>query len=115
MSRNSSPRGLIKPFEPEIQFTARLIDVACVAIALIISSAVQGEPWGNPQSVAATIGAISFYLAAQLTGLYRSYRGAPVGREIRDVNSYYNLERVNTFSLRRRIAIHVIEAGGYAL
>jgi alkylation response protein AidB-like acyl-CoA dehydrogenase len=37
------------------------------------------------------------------------------GREIRDVNSYYNLERVNTFSLRRKIAKHVIEAGEYAL
>jgi len=37
------------------------------------------------------------------------------GREMRDINSYYNLDRVNTFSLRRRIARHVIDAGGYAL
>lgn len=37
------------------------------------------------------------------------------GREIRDINSYYALTRVNTFSLRRKIALHVIEAGGYAL
>jgi alkylation response protein AidB-like acyl-CoA dehydrogenase len=37
------------------------------------------------------------------------------GRGIRDVNSYYELTRVNTFSLRRRIAKHVLEAGGYAL
>src|SRR5450432_2518344 len=37
------------------------------------------------------------------------------GREIRDINTYYNLDRVNTFSLRRKIAKHVIEAGGYAL
>jgi alkylation response protein AidB-like acyl-CoA dehydrogenase len=37
------------------------------------------------------------------------------GREMRDINTYYNLDRVNTFSLRRRIARHVIEAGGYAL
>jgi alkylation response protein AidB-like acyl-CoA dehydrogenase len=37
------------------------------------------------------------------------------GREIRDINTYYNLDRVNTFSLRRKIARHVIEAGGYAL
>jgi alkylation response protein AidB-like acyl-CoA dehydrogenase len=37
------------------------------------------------------------------------------GREVRDINSYYELTRVNTFSLRRRIAKHVIEAGGYAL
>ena len=37
------------------------------------------------------------------------------GREVRDINNYYNLDRVNTFSLRRKIAKHVIEAGGYAL
>ena len=37
------------------------------------------------------------------------------GREIRDINNYYSLDRVNTFSLRRKIAKHVIEAGGYAL
>ena len=37
------------------------------------------------------------------------------GREIRDINSYYELHRVNTFSLRRKIALHVIEAGGYAI
>ncbi|MES1205810.1 MAG: acyl-CoA dehydrogenase family protein [Pseudomonadota bacterium] len=37
------------------------------------------------------------------------------GREIRDINTYYELTRVNTFSLRRRIAKHVLEAGGYAL
>ena len=37
------------------------------------------------------------------------------GREIRDINTYYSLDRVNTFSLRRKIAKHVIEAGGYAL
>jgi alkylation response protein AidB-like acyl-CoA dehydrogenase len=36
-------------------------------------------------------------------------------REIHDINSYYSLTRVNTFSLRRKIARHVIEAGGYAL
>jgi len=37
------------------------------------------------------------------------------GREIRDINSYYSLHRLNTFSLRRKVAKHVIEAGGYAL
>jgi len=35
--------------------------------------------------------------------------------QIRDINNYYALSRVNTFSLRRKIAKHVIEAGGYAL
>jgi alkylation response protein AidB-like acyl-CoA dehydrogenase len=37
------------------------------------------------------------------------------GREIRDINSYYELHRVNTFSLRRKIALHTVEAGGYAV
>ena len=36
-------------------------------------------------------------------------------RGVRDINSYYELTRVNTFSLRRKIALHAIEAGGYAL
>ena len=85
MGRPSSGRGLIRPFETELQFTARLVDVACVAIALIAANAIQGEAWGNAQSVAAAVGAICFYFAAQLTGFYRGYRGAPVGREIREV------------------------------
>jgi alkylation response protein AidB-like acyl-CoA dehydrogenase len=37
------------------------------------------------------------------------------GGQIRDINQYYALSRVNTFSLRRKIALHVIESGGYAL
>jgi hypothetical protein len=37
------------------------------------------------------------------------------GRGIRDINNYYALTRVNTFSLRRKIAKHMIESGGYAL
>jgi alkylation response protein AidB-like acyl-CoA dehydrogenase len=37
------------------------------------------------------------------------------GREVRDINSYYQLDRVNTFSLRRKVAMHVLENGGYAL
>jgi hypothetical protein len=37
------------------------------------------------------------------------------GREVRDINTYYALDRVNTFSLRRKIALHTLENGGYAL
>ena len=37
------------------------------------------------------------------------------GRGMRDINTYYALSRVNTFSLRRKIAKHTIESGGYAL
>ena len=37
------------------------------------------------------------------------------GREVRDINSYYELHRVNTFSLRRKIALHAIEVGGYGV
>jgi alkylation response protein AidB-like acyl-CoA dehydrogenase len=37
------------------------------------------------------------------------------GREIRDINNYYALSHVNTFSLRRKIAKHTIEHDGYAV
>ena len=36
-------------------------------------------------------------------------------RGLQDINRYYELTPVNTFSLRRKIALHVIEAGGYRL
>ncbi len=36
-------------------------------------------------------------------------------KEVKDINTYYELYRVNTFSLRRKIALHTIEAGAYAL
>jgi len=36
-------------------------------------------------------------------------------KEVQDINSYYELTPVNTFSLRRKIARHTIEQGGYAL
>jgi alkylation response protein AidB-like acyl-CoA dehydrogenase len=37
------------------------------------------------------------------------------GKGTRDINTYYELQRVNTFSLRRKIAKHMIERGGYSL
>jgi alkylation response protein AidB-like acyl-CoA dehydrogenase len=37
------------------------------------------------------------------------------GKGVRDINTYYELQRVNTFSLRRKIAKHMIEKGGYSL
>ncbi len=36
-------------------------------------------------------------------------------REVRDINNYYSLSRVNTFSLRRKIAVHTLQSGGYKL
>ena len=36
-------------------------------------------------------------------------------RGVAEVNLYYELSRVNTFSLRRQVARHVIERGGYQL
>jgi len=85
MPRTPSSRGLIRPFESELQFTLRLVDVGLVALALICANAIQGEAWGNPQSIAAVTGAVLFYFAAQLTGFYRGYRGAPIAREMREV------------------------------
>ena len=85
MSRPTPARGLVRPFESELQFTGRLVDVSCVALALICANAIQREAWGNAQSVAAVMGAVLFYFAAQLTGFYRGNRGAPIGREIREV------------------------------
>jgi alkylation response protein AidB-like acyl-CoA dehydrogenase len=42
-------------------------------------------------------------------------QGATWEKDLAEVNQYYELTRVNTFSLRRQIARHVIDRDGYAL
>src|SRR6185503_14535754 len=42
-------------------------------------------------------------------------QGAEWEKGVAEVNQYYELSRVNTFSLRRQVARHMIERGGYSV
>ena len=85
MTDTSNSSGIIRPFETELRFGARLIDLACVGAALWLASRIQGEPWGNAQSIAAISGCVLFYLSGHATGLYRWARGGSLLEELRSV------------------------------
>jgi len=78
----NDPRGMIRPYETEVDFASRLTDMICISVALWISTAVFGETWQNAQSLAAVGASLLFYLFGEASGLYRPQRGEPVREEI---------------------------------
>jgi putative colanic acid biosynthesis UDP-glucose lipid carrier transferase len=76
---------MLRPFEAELRFLARLVDFALVGAALMIATDIRGVPWGNSETIIAIVGGVLFYLAGQTTGLYRLPRGARLTEEVRAV------------------------------
>lgn len=73
---------MIRPFQAELDFAARLSDMAWIGVALWFSASFNDEPWSNFETVAAITAGIVFYLCAQATGLYEAHRGHTVREEI---------------------------------
>jgi len=78
----SKPRGIIRPYETEVEFASRLMDMVWVGVALFVASQICGETWTNAQSLAAAGASLLFYLFGEATGLYRPHRGEPVREEV---------------------------------
>jgi putative colanic acid biosynthesis UDP-glucose lipid carrier transferase len=83
--RPTNNRGLIRPYEAELEFGGRLADAGCIAVALWATTSLVGEPWGDTTTIAALAAMLLFYLCAQLTGLYRLHRGAPLPQVVRAI------------------------------
>ncbi len=81
----STSRGLIRPYEAELEFSGRLADTGCIALALWGTCYALNEAWTDTSTISALAGMLLFYLCAQLTGLYRVQRGTPLSREIRSI------------------------------
>jgi putative colanic acid biosynthesis UDP-glucose lipid carrier transferase len=75
-------RGLIRPYETEVEFGSRLADMVWICVALWVTSFVFGEPWQNAESIAAAGASVLFYLFGEASGVYRPQRGEPVREEI---------------------------------
>jgi putative colanic acid biosysnthesis UDP-glucose lipid carrier transferase len=75
-------QGMIRPYQSDVDFAARLADMALVSLALWISTALMSEPWDSTEGLAAAVASLIFYFFAEATGLYRPQRGEPVREEI---------------------------------
>jgi putative colanic acid biosynthesis UDP-glucose lipid carrier transferase len=85
MTEQSADSGIIRPFETELRFVGRLVDLALVALGLWLATQIHTEHWSNAESTAAMAGGLLFYLAGHATGLYRWTRGSSMVEEIRSV------------------------------
>jgi len=70
--------GLIRPHQSTIFILFRLLDGLLMMLCLWASVALREIPWESHYSVAAASSVGIFYFVAEMSGLYRSRRGAPI-------------------------------------
>ena len=75
--------GLLKRHAPEVSLLQRIADGGIVVLAHWLASVLYQQPWIPDYTLATAVAVTIFYVAAEGTGLYRSWRGASLGTEIR--------------------------------
>jgi putative colanic acid biosysnthesis UDP-glucose lipid carrier transferase len=75
-------KGLLRSYESAVGLIQRLADAGWIVLAHYIACAVYDQVWQTQDTVAALLGVIAFHFVAEVNGLYRSWRGAPMKQEI---------------------------------
>lgn len=77
-----SRSGVLRGHASELSVVQRLVDPALIVgvyVAAVVLSSRQA--WSQTNTLAAAIGVVAFFVAAELNGLYRSWRGSPLRHE----------------------------------
>jgi putative colanic acid biosynthesis UDP-glucose lipid carrier transferase len=75
-------RGLLRTYESALALTQRLADAGWVVLAQYAACWLYPQAWNQRNTVAALVAVIAFHFVAEVNGLYRSWRGAPLKHEI---------------------------------
>lgn len=71
--------SILHPSEQGLTVIQRLIDPALIVASYFVSHlALTRQGWTDANTIAAAVSVVSFIVAAELSGLYRSWRGAPL-------------------------------------
>ena len=60
----------------------RLLDAGWILLGQYVACMLYAQPWHQTNTVAVLIAVITFHLVAEVNGLYRSWRGAPMKGEV---------------------------------
>jgi putative colanic acid biosynthesis UDP-glucose lipid carrier transferase len=60
----------------------RAVDAACIVAGLATHESIAVDGWSDRATALAAIAVVVFYFVAEMTGLYRSWRGAATDREV---------------------------------
>jgi len=75
-------RGHLRTYESALALMQRLLDAGWIVLAQYVACSLYGKPWQQTNTVAVLIAVIAFHLVAEVNGLYRSWRGAPMKGEV---------------------------------
>jgi undecaprenyl-phosphate glucose phosphotransferase len=73
--------GLLRSYESAVALIQRLVDAGLVVLALYVACRLYPQEWSEPNTLAALLAVIAFHFIAEVNGLYRSWRGAPMKHE----------------------------------
>jgi putative colanic acid biosynthesis UDP-glucose lipid carrier transferase len=75
------PRGLLRSYESAVALIQRLIDAGLIVLAQYIACRLYPQTWSDTNTLAALLAVLAFHFIAEVNGLYRSWRGAPMKHE----------------------------------
>ncbi len=74
--------GFIRPYAPHLSLLVRLADAAIIALSLLAACLLRGHPWMIRHGLAAALAVALFYIAGEASGLYGTWRVAPMKLEL---------------------------------
>ncbi len=75
-------RGLLRTYESALALIQRLADAGWIVLSQYVACLLYGQQWNQTNTVAALVAVLAFHFAAEVNGLYRSWRGAPMKGEV---------------------------------
>jgi putative colanic acid biosynthesis UDP-glucose lipid carrier transferase len=78
----ASPRAAIRPHVSLVPLLYRLTDAGCIVAALWMALVLKGERLHDAVAMSAAAAIILFYLAGEISGLYRSWLGSSSEHEV---------------------------------
>jgi putative colanic acid biosynthesis UDP-glucose lipid carrier transferase len=81
-NRSLNERGIIRPYQTEVDIAARLADPVLICLALGISCLFSDESFGSAETLAAAVGSVLFLMFGEAGGVYRRVRGETVQQEV---------------------------------
>lgn len=71
-------KGLVRAYQPAFWIVQRAADAGLVFLAHFLACLVYPQPWSEINTIATAVAIIAFHLVAESTGVYQSWRGAPM-------------------------------------
>ncbi len=119
-----SRQGFLRPHDSKVNIAQRLADAFILAGAYTLALRQDGLRLEASHALVATVSLAAFHFVGEANGLYKSYRGLPMSRELARVFSTFVLvspvalfgDRVLTLldlGATRPLSLHAL--GGYAV